>query len=79
MSNQNLPIINPISVYDNFPKELAVEVIWQAVVDYLLVHEGSLRKVRFCNIDALTTGLFFKQALWYAEQHQLEVTSTVVV
>ena len=42
-----------------FPKPLAAQVSWEAVLAYLSTHpESSLEVVRFCNIDAYTAGLF---------------------
>ncbi len=38
-----------------FPKALAAEVIWQAVLDYLTEHpESTLQEIRLCAIDAPT-------------------------
>ncbi len=49
----SLPAISS-GIY-GFPKREAMEVIWQAVADYLREHpQGSLEVVRLCNIDRPT-------------------------
>ncbi len=47
-----------------FPKPLAAQVIWEAVLDYLHEHpQTSLQEIRFCNIDELTARLFYEEGL----------------
>jgi putative ATPase len=47
-----------------FPKPLAAQVIWGAVLDYFAAHlTSSLQEVRFCNIDQPTARLFYEEGL----------------
>lgn len=45
-----------------FPKPLAAQVIWDAVLDYLRDHpQTSLQEIRLCNVDELTARLFYEE------------------
>lgn len=57
----SLPAISS-GIY-GFPKPLAAQVIWNAVVDYFSAHPDSgIEYVRFCNIDQETADLFVTEA-----------------
>ncbi len=54
-----------------FPKPLAADVIWDAVLDYLNAHpDSTLTEIHFCNIDAYTAQLFQKAGQQRFEETQ---------